>query len=357
MMEKTKDSLAKNSKNRSSDKSICIEIDNYHYVPLLSLQEKSKGMQRLTTIETGQRKAIIKIYRCSTSQKPVFIDSLEITGLPTEHLYKPVFILKGRFNGNNILTLSLYYNDKEIAHKEIKTGPNYRLVKSAALIFLLCLLAGTPILLLVNYYQRSELETDNQPVTERQKTQTEAPEKIGEKIKQTNNTQTDDTTQQNTGKTPPPEGISESPKLQETKTVTRNGDVAATENPGGETEKGDTQDTLTQVLSAEKSWIVYFNPDSAVSTPQAVELIKEVGEILSGTEYTINIYGHCANAGTEAGRIELSHERANAVKILLSQNIDSERFGEIQGLGASDPVTRNPESQYLNRRVVISIEK
>jgi outer membrane protein OmpA-like peptidoglycan-associated protein len=101
---------------------------------------------------------------------------------------------------------------------------------------------------------------------------------------------------------------------------------------------------------------VYFNPDSAELTPRAVDLLKEISEALTSTDHKLEIFGHCAIAGTEKGRHQLSVNRAEAVRSILSQELSAKRFTDVRGIGASDPVTYDPERQFLNRRVVIRID-
>ncbi|MFP4385444.1 MAG: OmpA family protein [Spirochaetia bacterium] len=100
---------------------------------------------------------------------------------------------------------------------------------------------------------------------------------------------------------------------------------------------------------------MYFNPDSANLTPRAVQLLKEISGVLTSTNHKLVIFGHCAIAGTEKGRVQLSVNRADAVRRILSQTIAPERITNVRGIGASDPVTYDPQRQFLNRRVVIRI--
>jgi outer membrane protein OmpA-like peptidoglycan-associated protein len=99
---------------------------------------------------------------------------------------------------------------------------------------------------------------------------------------------------------------------------------------------------------------VYFLPDSAVLTDEAKAVLDTLLRGLTFKE-GLRIVGHCALAGTERGRIDLSIRRARSVQDhLLAGGWPSNNQPTISGLGGSDPATRDPERQHLNRRVDIA---
>ncbi|NBC29175.1 MAG: OmpA family protein, partial [Spirochaetes bacterium] len=89
------------------------------------------------------------------------------------------------------------------------------------------------------------------------------------------------------------------------------------------------------------------------------ELIASV-QRLAGEERRVEelqLVGHCALAGTEAGRVELSQARAGNVWRFLRRNgIDEPDELVVRGVGGRDPVTLSDEEQYLNRRVEITVQ-
>ena len=102
-----------------------------------------------------------------------------------------------------------------------------------------------------------------------------------------------------------------------------------------------------------------FYPDSAVLLPGELEKLNRIAEILSRyPDRDILVGGHTALAGTSAGRMNLSIERARAVAdYLLSKNVRTADRIVIQGFGAEVPVADNSteEGRRRNRRVEITI--
>jgi outer membrane protein OmpA-like peptidoglycan-associated protein len=104
---------------------------------------------------------------------------------------------------------------------------------------------------------------------------------------------------------------------------------------------------------------VRFPPDSALLVESEREKLRRISTILKKyPERDILITGHTALAGTEAGRQQLSEERAAAVgNFLIEEGVrDRERL-LFRGMGARDPVADNSteEGMRKNRRVEILI--
>lgn len=100
---------------------------------------------------------------------------------------------------------------------------------------------------------------------------------------------------------------------------------------------------------------IYFNVDEAIILPQSFAVIKSVADVLKATpSLKLKIVGHTDNSGSDARNMELSLQRANAVKDALVRefSIDPDRL-ETNGKGASEPVADNSQSQgrAKNRRV------
>lgn len=106
------------------------------------------------------------------------------------------------------------------------------------------------------------------------------------------------------------------------------------------------------------NWTVYFPPDEIHLTPDADRTLSGVSETLrSAVIDRISIVGHCALAGSEAGRVSISVGRAAAVAdYLRSHGVDLPADAVVKGVGASDPATMDPGKQDMNRRTEISVE-
>ncbi|MCL2093124.1 MAG: OmpA family protein [Treponema sp.] len=104
---------------------------------------------------------------------------------------------------------------------------------------------------------------------------------------------------------------------------------------------------------------IQFDPDSAVLRPTEYPKLDRIAEILLAyPDRDIMVGGHTALAGTAAGRMQLSLERAQAVADqLLRRNVRSPERLIIRGYGAEQPLADNatPQGMERNRRVEIII--
>jgi outer membrane protein OmpA-like peptidoglycan-associated protein len=89
------------------------------------------------------------------------------------------------------------------------------------------------------------------------------------------------------------------------------------------------------------------------------EKLRRIATILKKyPERDILITGHTALAGTQAGRQQLSEERAAAVgNFLIEEGVRNRERLLFRGMGARDPVADNSteEGMRKNRRVEITI--
>ena len=104
---------------------------------------------------------------------------------------------------------------------------------------------------------------------------------------------------------------------------------------------------------------IQFLPDSAILMTSEKEKLDVVADILKRyPERDIMIGGHTALAGTEAGRLALSDERARAVGLyLLEIGARTQEQIVTRGFGATQPIADNSteEGMSRNRRVEITI--
>jgi len=104
---------------------------------------------------------------------------------------------------------------------------------------------------------------------------------------------------------------------------------------------------------------IQFSANEAVLLPGERPKLDKIAEILAKyPDRDILVGGHTALAGTAAGRLQLSQERAQAVAdYLLSKKVRSPGQVVIRGYGAERPVAdnRTPEGMRKNRRVEITI--
>ncbi len=120
-------------------------------------------------------------------------------------------------------------------------------------------------------------------------------------------------------------------------------------------------------LSMNLSGDVLFDYDKAVLKPEAEQALKKVAVVLSQfPESNVTVEGYTDSKGTKATNMQLSRERAQAVKDWLvknggvaAPNITTKGFGEQYPIAANKNAdgSDNPLGRALNRRVSIIVEK
>jgi OmpA-OmpF porin, OOP family len=120
-------------------------------------------------------------------------------------------------------------------------------------------------------------------------------------------------------------------------------------------------------LSMNLSGDVLFDYDKAVLKPAAEEALKKVAVVLSQfPESNVIVEGYTDSKGTKSVNMQLSRERAQAVKDWLvknggvvTTNIAAKGFGEQYPVASNTNTdgTDNPLGRALNRRVSIIVEK
>ncbi len=98
-----------------------------------------------------------------------------------------------------------------------------------------------------------------------------------------------------------------------------------------------------------------FDHASAVIRPESYGVLKEISSVLSeNASVKIKVTGHTSNDGDDAANMQLSKQRAAAVKEFLAKefSIDATRI-ETDGSGETKPVADNTtkEGKAQNRRV------
>jgi outer membrane protein OmpA-like peptidoglycan-associated protein len=119
-------------------------------------------------------------------------------------------------------------------------------------------------------------------------------------------------------------------------------------------------------LSMNLSGDLLFDYDKALLKPEAEQALKKVAVVLSQfPESHVTVEGYTDSKGTEARNIQLSHERAQAVKDWLVKNggalgpsISTKGFGEAYPIAPNTNAngSDNPIGRALNRRVSIVVE-
>jgi outer membrane protein OmpA-like peptidoglycan-associated protein len=120
-------------------------------------------------------------------------------------------------------------------------------------------------------------------------------------------------------------------------------------------------------LSMNLSGDVLFDYDKAALKPEAEQALKKVAVVLSQfPESKVTVEGYTDSKGTTATNMQLSRERAQAVKDwlvknggVLAANVSTKGFGEQYPIAPNKNTdgSDNPLGRALNRRVSIIVEK
>jgi len=104
---------------------------------------------------------------------------------------------------------------------------------------------------------------------------------------------------------------------------------------------------------------IQFRPDSAILLESEKAKLDKIGDILKQfADRDILVGGHTALAGTAAGRMKLSQDRAASVaNYLISKNVRESSRVVVRGYGAERPLAdnRTAEGMQKNRRVEITL--
>lgn len=353
-----------------------VEIENKSYIKLQDLDQSSKGTLKLTTLVDNQPGVIIKVFLNKDGER-ILIKNLEVRHLPPKASGLPRFELSSSYAGKR-LYLILKVDGKKVNDSEIKLGAYLRnkylpLYIIIGIIVALLLIFGARWLIRTIYqpietYQTTSKEADisrakPQPLeyaTKSVLTETEEDSRAAEPAAEyPTKTESSIAESEKTDPAIGPESVevtlpSQSDSNQTDKSYKPSDKTIA------QTEE-QTQPAPPPVSTDISSFIeqvIYFSPNNTTINKDASLLLKELAvKLKKNTNALVEISGHCAMSGTEAGREELSRERAyNIVAYLKEEGWDPETEPVVRWYGGTQPVTSNEEEMYRNRRVEISVK-
>jgi OmpA-OmpF porin, OOP family len=135
------------------------------------------------------------------------------------------------------------------------------------------------------------------------------------------------------------------------------GSTDKTKMAEGYKEKYTTGD-MTEVY-ARKNYNIEFENGKAAFTSPSIKVLEEIYNSLNTTNLRMTIKGHTDNVGNYEGNMNLSQQRADAVRQWVVRRskggFPPERFAHVQGYGSDKPVSDNNTSdgRAKNRRVEI----
>lgn len=375
-----------------------VEVDNTRYVSLLSLTSRATGRLPLTTIAPRQRRAIVRV-AVLRNGTPTPVGEITVSGAALSADTHPQIDLEARYNGRAQVELRLFVNGRRYTSRRVdvsrflqrESGSTWLVVAAAAAI-LLAVAVGVFLLVrdvgeqprVATPVQRPLSEpsdgdsaaADSGPVSpsagERATPRPDVPQPTTPSRDHENQqAEVEARTQQD-----PVEADSRDQQVpaEADEPADSTGPAVATDEPAGDAIRAEQPDDsatadapstqqpafggpVDDVLPprADDPVIVYFLPDSSEILPEVRARLRRLYAVLAEhRDYRLVIEGHCAIAGSEAGRAEISRNRAQNVRaVLAGLGWEFDPNARVTGLGATEPLTLDTSQQYLNRRVEI----
>ena len=307
---------------------IAVEIDHSRLVPLVTLERGGSGSIDLTTIVERQQRAVIRLFLISDAA-PRLLTTVSLEHLDQTAQRRPVLRLdatiRGRHATCSVMVDGRVANRTRIDISDWLPSRNYGAIISVAALLLLLLLGG-------GWLIRGMLRPTAQPVT----TAPAAPPAVAAR--------------------PAPAPRAAAPAT----TPARPPETAAptATAPPAPPAPAAPADSSAAIVGRQQR-TVYFLPDSNVLTASARRELQQMADWLSdlpGEGVEVRIEGHCAPAGSERGRLELSRQRARAVEqFLRNAGWSPAREPLVEGFSSDRPASLDPEQQHLNRRVEVIV--
>ncbi len=349
---------------------LAVQIEHRDLVRVLEIERESKGDLDLTTMRRDQRKAVVEVFVVDGPERRM-VASFVVPSLPNLENRRPLIQLKGAvIDGNARLQLFVERRLVETKNVDVRRFlPRKSLLPVLVGVLVALLLFGGVYFL---FFREKAIEA---PASTAPATTTPASRPPSTPPATTIPApSTDPAAPASRAADPPANGEpapapgsdpapGSTPAPGSDTAPATNGRAAGSSTPPATSRTPEVAPAAPAPevsspqgnLAQEARYTVYFSPNSAVLTPAAQEELRRVQRALEREPVDrLRIVGHTALAGTEAGRIELSWDRARAVQAFLSEGglavVDQ---AQILGRGGEDPVVRDLERQQRNRRVEI----
>ena len=337
---------------------IAVEIDHSRLVPLVTLERGGSGSIDLTTIVERQQRAVIRLFLISDAA-PKLLTTVSLEHLDQTAQRRPVLRLdatiRGRHATCSVMVDGRVANRTRIDISDWLPSRNYGAIISVAALLLLLLLGG-------GWLIRGMLRPTAQPVT----TAPAAPPAVAARPAPAPRAAAPATTPARPPETaaptatappaPPAPAAPTSPPPAPAPTPEAAAPIAP--EPLARVETAAPADSSAAIVGRQQR-TVYFLPDSNVLTASARRELQQMADWLSdlpGEGVEVRIEGHCAPAGSERGRLELSRQRARAVEqFLRNAGWSPAREPLVEGFSSDRPASLDPEQQHLNRRVEVIV--
>jgi outer membrane protein OmpA-like peptidoglycan-associated protein len=328
-------------------------------VDLLELDGAAASGVRLTTLQIDQPRALIELFVNRDGER-IPLTTIDVRDIPRLGERKPRIELTGRLLGSREVELSVFVEQRLFNRQRVDVSPFMKKRPKALVPVLIVgalLLAGLILLFALRPWARDAVaEPAPQDAVEQEDAAT------GDDRTDGAATQDEEPAADGRADAAEPEDAAEPAETAEPEDTAEPADPPEPEGAAADGRVRGADDAADERRERaadipEREWLVYFLPDRTFLTEDAVgELNQILTQLRAFPEAIIEIEGHCALAGTEAGREAISRERArNARSYLVQNGIDPERIADLRWFGATRPVTLDAGEQRLNRRVVITM--
>ncbi len=322
-------------------KSIQIEIEHRRYVEIVPARREARGRLYITTMEPGQHRAVIKLFVERRGRRTP-LQTIDVPDLPADPDRRLPMQLTARILPGGRMRIRLYVEGDLFVERMLPVGHllghSRGLLAAVALLALLAI--GSVLWMLLATLRPADEAPRDQVAVEADEPRAPVSSEPDEP--------------------PEPAVDTEDPiDVDEIADPDAEDPTGADEIADPDAEVAVEPDPPDEPAITPEVHTVRFNPESAIlRTAVRVELAA-VAQRLSHHELPVRLDGHTAMAGTAEGRRALSRRRTEAVRdFLVGEGVDAERFVELRALGASKPLTRDPDEQQRNRRVeIVEIEE
>jgi len=344
---------------------IAVALEHDRILPAKHLLAKGRSELRLRTVDPYQPQAVIKIIRIHDKQRHV-LKEIPLNGLKPQAEGYSRLTCRFRMDGKRI-QLKILQEHRVLADTRFSSVPaawRRRRWYWGIGIPLLTLLLTLLLLMLARSFTHSSKNLSNSQTQQDIEPSSQLESNVDSGVKELS----EDTIE--TQKEPEESDIPESDVSEDISVQESSKEVSQTEyemeqsevvsNSSDSNLSTGTQNDVEQTILYPQGNLItlYFQPERGILTDQAEKELRDW--LLSDNYYEKAQYiitGHCALYGTEEGRSALSRIRAETVKRwLLEHSFLSDSQMETIGMGIDDLITRDPDQQYLNRRVEIQIQ-
>ena len=313
-----------------------ITVDHQHHVTLLQLQRKAEADVPVTTIAENQRRARIELTVYDGTRRER-LSVVELTSLPQNLNRRARITIHARVTRGRAVELNVEVEGRILESRRISVSP---WLPRRTGVWLVPALAVAVVVAVVGLaLLRPSAGTGNASLREEDRPREEAQRDAVTPGEQMESADADGE----------PGGSG--------------GESASSSDSSAEAAPEAAARADEQAADVSQKWTVYFRPNDprlTTETQAALDaLIPTLRRRINSDQteaqsVSLRINGHCAIAGSEAGRLELSRQRAeNVWAYLEDQGVPEAEELTVRGFGAWQTLTRDPDNQDANRRVEI----